>query len=209
MKIKIYHNNLAEQNSYLLIERNKACVIDLGFNGEAIANDLDDHGWELDTVLLTHGHYDHIRDIQYLAKTRSFLVVIHRLDKAFLSDDKLNYSQAFGAAFHLPESLLIKTLKDGERIAFGGHEIRLHHTPGHTAGSACYQMEQALFTGDTLFADSVGRTDLATGNTRELYQSLRYLRDHFSREIRIYPGHGNTALLKDLINHHPFLMNGR
>lgn len=205
MKIVTYQKNIAEQNSYLLVERGRAWVIDPGFNGEAIEKDLTQHGWILEKVLLTHGHYDHIRDLQLLAKNRSLIVAIHRLDEAFLKDDKLNYAQAFGATFRLPGTCELQVLEDMDRLSFGNQSFCLHHTPGHTAGSSCYESGLTLFTGDTLFTDSVGRTDLSTGNARQLAQSLKRIRDGFSREIRVMPGHGEAGILKDILKNNAFL----
>jgi glyoxylase-like metal-dependent hydrolase (beta-lactamase superfamily II) len=205
MKIITFRQNEAEENSYLLIDREQALVIDPGFNGEAIEQELQRSHLMLEKVLLTHGHFDHIRDLQLLGKNRSFPVCIHPSDQMFLSDNQLNYSSAFQSTFILPDTIRVVAVSDHGKIAFGQTLIELHHTPGHTAGSACYSMNHSLFTGDTLFVDSIGRTDLATGNRRQMACSLKLFPARFSREMRVYPGHGEPGILKDILLHNPFL----
>lgn len=205
MRVVVFNENIADENSYLVVHKDQAVLIDPGFNGEKIQEFLSVENIILAKVLLTHGHFDHLRDIVYLAKHHSFSIHIHRADYPHLLDSSLNYSLAFNASFQLPKACPVIQFQDGESIAFANEVMQVFHTPGHTAGSSCFYLHQWLFTGDTLFSDSVGRTDLVSGSGKALRQSLLKIKDQFSNETMIYPGHGRKLKLAEVKKTNPFL----
>ncbi|MFH0993600.1 MAG: MBL fold metallo-hydrolase [bacterium] len=177
------------ENSYLIRYKNDAVVIDPGFNGEAIVNYLEEKGYLLKMVLLTHGHYDHMRDLRILQKTLVFPIYIHETDALLLRDDVRNGSKYFRSSFRLREGQEIRMVRDGDEIPFGNAPIRVIHTPGHTAGSVCYEIQDILFSGDTLFHGDLGRTDLDTGSSKQMAATVRKLFAMLSDRVVVYPGH--------------------
>lgn len=196
---------MADQNSYLLIDKAEAVLIDPGFNGEKIRQYLLETGAVLKKVLLTHGHFDHIRDILYLQKNMDFSIYIHRLDYDFLYDENKNFARSFHSRFVLAKSATVIKVDEGDLIPLGTSFLHVYHTPGHTAGSTSYGMQKWLATGDTLFIDSVGRTDLATGSEKMLFESIKKIKNNFSKETEILPGHGPKCKLSEIIKVNPFL----
>jgi len=205
MRIITFSDNMADQNSYLLIDKTEAVLIDPGFNGEKILQYLKESGSMLKKVLLTHGHFDHIRDTLFLRKHLDFTIYIHQNDYSFLYDEQKNYAKSFHSHFLLDRTYEVTKVNEGDQIPFGSSFVTVYHTPGHTAGSASYGMNKWLATGDILFVDSVGRTDLVTGSQKMLYESLRKIKNSFSKETEILPGHGPKAKLAEIIKVNPFL----
>jgi len=177
------------ENSYLLRYQSDVLIIDPGFNGEAIESYLQEKGYQVAMVLLTHGHYDHMRDLRILQKTRTFPLYIHEADAHLLRNEEQNGSKYFRSSFRIRENQEIRIVRDGDAIPFGPASIRVIHTPGHTAGSVCYGTQDALFSGDTLFHGDLGRTDLDTGSPRQMAESVRKLFAAVSDRVVVYPGH--------------------
>ncbi|MBN2504066.1 MAG: MBL fold metallo-hydrolase [Bacilli bacterium] len=207
IKIKIFYDNIAGQNSYLIISKESALLIDPGFNGEAVHDFLEQNKLILDKVLLTHGHFDHVRDILFLRKHYDFPIFVHEKDKEFLYDERHNYARAFHSHFVLDKDAKVVGLKDGETVPFGDQGLITLHTPGHTGGSACYKLGNLLFSGDTLFKDSVGRTDLSTGSQNDMHRSVSVIFRKCSLQTKVYPGHGESAELKQIKLDNPFCQN--
>ncbi len=198
MKILTYSDNVASQNSYLVIEKENAIVIDPGFNGEQILSTLKESGLHLKACLLTHGHFDHIRDLKMLLSDVSFPVYIHESEKSFLFDSSLNYSTAFGSGFSLKKNTEIILFKGKEELSIDELSFSIHHTPGHTGGSSCFLFGKTLLTGDTLFSDGIGRTDLATGSSKMIRESIKGIYNHFSNDTLCMPGHGAASKLSQI-----------
>ncbi len=209
MKIKVFHNNNADINSYILIKNDKAMCIDPGFNGNDIYHFFIENSIDLEKVVLTHGHYDHIRDISLLYSHFKFKLHLHSRDMELLGDSRLNYANAFGNDFHLPSDIEPELVHDGNDIVFQDEAFKIISTPGHTAGSICIKYQNNVFTGDTLFYDSVGRTDLYSGNHAELKKSIKKLLGMISNGATIYPGHGKAAKLKDILAVNKYLSTFR
>lgn len=205
MKIVQFNKNIAMQNSYLLLEGKNGLVIDPGFNGESIHEYAIQNQILLTHVLLTHGHFDHIRDIRYLQKFFQFSIHLHEADEAKLSDESLNYARSFNANFVIKKDHVVYPMKDQEILVFHGNQIKIIHTPGHTSGSACFLEGFHLFSGDTLFVDAIGRTDLATGSSKQIMESIQKLLNQLSNEIYLYPGHGPGQTIKYVKTVNPFL----
>jgi len=171
-------------NSYILLTK-KPAVIDPSENVDAVLNHLKEHikPGDLDYIILTHYHYDHVLGVSRLKEETKAKVMIHGLDAKFL-DFKLD-----------------KLLKDNDLIDLGNCSLKVIHTPGHTPGSIClYESKsKSLFSGDTIFAHgSLGRTDLTGGNARQLIESIKRLSKY---DIKIlYPGHDEITN-KDVSEH--------
>ncbi|HAQ55813.1 MAG TPA: hypothetical protein DCR44_00140 [Acholeplasmatales bacterium] len=183
------------QNCYLIRAKNEVAVIDPGFNGEAILAYLAEKGYHLAMVLLTHAHYDHIRDLRLLQKTLEFPLYVHPLDVPFLTDDALNGSTYFHGSFRLRAGQPMIPVTDGMTIPFGTTAIKVIHTPGHTPGGVCYLYENELFAGDTLFQGDLGRTDLAGGSARQLTDSIKKLFKGLSDGVVVQPGHESKTTI--------------
>ncbi len=198
MKIHSIRPDSFASNCYLVIEGERALVVDPGVSVRAIQAALDAEGARCVGILLTHGHFDHILSLDELRDAYpDTTVYLHAADAELLSDGDKNafalfmgQDRAWRPADHL--------LTDGEIILLGDARIRVRHTPGHTRGSVCYLCGDDLLTGDTLFADGYGRYDLYGGDYAALCRSLRQLTE-LSPTLRIHPGHGMSATLGDAL----------
>ena len=171
---------------YLLFpEAGDAClVIDPGDEARRIREAAGTR--RIAAILLTHGHFDHIGAVRDLMAPGTELL-IHPLDRPMLSDGALNAGQSLlGRSVTAPEPTHL--VREGEELTLAGLKVRVLHTPGHTPGGVCYDIEGCLFTGDTLFHHGWGRTDLPGGDEHALFASLRRLLP-LSQTHPIYPGH--------------------
>lgn len=205
MKLKKFTKNLAQINTYVLYENNHTIVIDPGFNGTKVLDFCTEHHLQIEIVILTHAHYDHIKDIPLLAKTHQFEIILEEQDYPLLFDDEMSYARAFGATFTLDKSIAVKKVVSGDCFDFYGNKLSFLSTPGHTKGSMCIIYRNMIFTGDTLFTNSIGRTDLYGGNQNEIYRSLELLKKKISNDATIYPGHGDHGKMKHVKEINPFL----
>jgi hydroxyacylglutathione hydrolase len=172
-------------------------------SGEAIAIDtatpcvewvtatLAEHGWKLKLIISTHRHWDHIGDNAPLSEQTGAQIAAHTLDR-----HGLEHPVAFMAPFAIPPSVPAIDLAEGSRIKFGEIDLEVLHTPGHTEGSVCLlsSAERLLFTGDTLFRGSWGRTDLPGGSDDQMVDSLTRL-SAMPTDLRVLPGHGRSSTL--------------
>ena len=169
-----------------------AVVIDPGDNAPLISNRCRELGVKPEVILLTHGHFDHILAVEDMR--RSFGVPVYAGEKEadLLAQPDLNLSGRGREGVSLEAD---RWLKEGECFQLLGAEWKVLFTPGHTKGSVCYyvEKEQALFSGYTLFCQSVGRTDLPTGNSTELIKSVTGILSSLLEETRVYPGHGEGS----------------
>ncbi|WP_028828329.1 MBL fold metallo-hydrolase [Proteocatella sphenisci] len=190
-------------NTYILADDKKnAVVIDPGINYESIVYSLKENQLNVKAILLTHGHCDHIADVQKIKEKFDIPVYCHIKDNELLMHAKYNYSKDFGmGSIEFSADVLVK---DGESINLDELDLKVIHTPGHTKGGVCYMYKEILFTGDTLFAGSMGRTDLYGGNEEHMAASLRKL-SQLSDNITIYPGHGPKSTIKIEKETNPFL----
>ena len=175
-------------NTYLIVSGASALAVDPAVSVSAIVSAAGELGASIDGILLTHGHYDHMLSLDTLRQALRVPAMIHTEDACMLTDGKKNafyafYGQerVFGAAE--------QTFSDGDELFVGEESFRVLHTPGHTGGSCCFVCGNAIITGDTLFADSIGRCDLWGGDTDGMRQSLALLRT-LDPTPRIRPGHG-------------------
>ena len=194
MRIRNLYPGSWGANCYLLINGSDAAVVDPSARADKILDALREENAEIRFILLTHGHFDHIVSLDSLREITGVPAYIHEEDFDFPADSHKN---GFGYFFKTEKSYRDpdRHLTDGEILTLGNEEIRVIHTPGHTAGSTCYLCNnEFLLTGDTLFDGDRGRTDLYSGDEKTLLASLDGLRA-LSQDLPIYPGHGESTTL--------------
>ena len=182
-----------QTNTYIIYEENSktCCVIDPGYQANTIADELDRLGLNLDAILLTHGHFDHVGAVKDLAADtdcRVFLCV---------EDTQLPPMFTAGPLYYTD------TYTEGTILNIAGLYIHVLHTPGHTPGSVCLLVDDALFSGDTLFAGSCGRTDIG-GDWVAIQRSLKRLAS-IEANFTVYPGHGGSTTLAEEKQYNPYM----
>lgn len=193
-------------NCYIVrdTESNKAFIVDPGYADKKLKKALEELGiTQLDYILLTHGHFDHILGISEIQSEFGGKVVISEIDERFFTDTDLSLvSPKFFVGKVPPVADL--TVKDEDEIPFAACAIKVMHTPGHTAGSVCYLLENYIFSGDTLFRESAGRTDFPTGSSQQLISSLQRLAE-LKGNFKVLPGHEEETTLAWERRYNPFL----
>ena len=183
-------------NCYVVIsEKGNAVLIDAPEGKEEILSAIGNA--TLKKIILTHGHFDHIFSAGEIARETGAEVYIHENDLSKLTDSTLNLSQAFGISDTFEKVEKAISFMEGDIITLDELSFEIIHTPGHTSGSVCIILDDNMFTGDTLFKDSRGRTDLVDASHTDMAMSLRKLRVFKGRynDYNIYAGHGaNTTL---------------
>lgn len=180
-------------NCYMAISGSSAVIIDPSASADIILDLLNKKGATLEHIILTHGHFDHILSADTLRDLTCAPLCIHSSDADFLTDSKKNAFYTFlgrDITYRPADSLLY----EGDKICFGNETLTVINTPGHTEGSICLLGNDVMFTGDTLFSDTIGRCDLYSGSPRRMRDSLARLRE-YDKELKIYPGHGDTGVL--------------
>jgi len=185
----------------------EAVVIDPGDEAERIVRAITSAGLSVKYLLHTHAHFDHVGATREVKKAAGGAPCLHR-DDEFLYTHLPMQGQLFG--FRLEEAPPVeKFLEDGETVVFGDHRMEVIHTPGHSPGGLCFRLEtggaQWLFSGDTLFDHSVGRTDLWGGDGENLTRSIRTRIFTLDDETRVQPGHGPQTLVGVEKRENPFL----
>ncbi len=207
MKIERFVVGIAGANCYILIneETNEGVVVDPGGTSAALRAFLSEQGLKIAAILLTHGHFDHIMGItEMLGEKTETPVYVYREDQAFLKDANLNASKSFVQAGYVYQEAI--SVSDKQEIEAAGFSFQVIHTPGHTPGSCCYYLEKekVLFSGDTLFKTSIGRTDLA-GGSDQIYGSIRERLFSLPDEVVVYPGHMEETSIGHEKKYNPFV----
>jgi glyoxylase-like metal-dependent hydrolase (beta-lactamase superfamily II) len=191
-------------NCYLIgCEQTKeGAVIDPGDEGSRIIAKVKELGLNIKSIILTHGHIDHISAVDEVKKATSAQILIHQEDAKMLVDGNRNLSHMLGTnRGYSPADVL---LKEGDVIKVGNLEIKVLHTPGHTQGGICLETEGIIISGDTLFEDSIGRSDFPGGSHEVLINSIKTKLLPYPDETKVYPGHGpSTSIGYERVNN-PF-----
>lgn len=190
MIIKQFTLGQLENNVYLVMDEKtkKAVLIDATAMSPEIVQTVKELGAKVQYILLTHGHFDHVMGVNALKKALNTEAVIHKDDLA-ISDNVNEFTRLFG----LPDGEVPKYelyINDEDVITVGDMKIKVIHTPGHTEGGVCYLIDDTMFSGDTLFKESVGRTDLFGGSFEKLSDSIKNKLFKLKNDIKVYPGHG-------------------
>ena len=175
---------LYQTNTYIIHDADSktCCVIDPGYEAPAILREVDHLGLSVEAILLTHGHFDHVGGVKKIAEKTGCQVFLHPDELSlppFITSGKLYYTDTYA---------------EGDEITLAGMTFTVLHTPGHTPGAVCLHFGDHLFTGDTLFAGSCGRTDLRGGNYEQMLQSLKRLA-LLEGDFHVLPGHDVASTL--------------
>lgn len=195
-------------NCYIVtdVSTSRRAIVDPGFKCDKLVKRIEELGTDtFDYVLLTHGHFDHIWFTEEVKAMTGAKVVISAKDAPFLSDGSLNLSANFGFR-RFPQISYDITIDNGGTIKLGDTEIAFLSTPGHTVGSGCFISfeDKVIFSGDTLFRLSMGRTDFVTGDQAELFSSLKKLAN-LQGDFMVYPGHNETTTLEYERKNNPYV----
>ncbi len=202
--IKLKPLSVCGTNSYIVAgEQGNAALIDAPDDADYILSELQARKLTLKKILLTHGHFDHIGAVSELADLTGCEVYVHEADISKLTDVNGSLVTHFGLN-EFNEYKNAKTFKDGDIINMDELEFRVIHTPGHTSGSVCFAVGDDMFTGDTLFARSIGRTDMPDGNISQMMSSLKKLAS-FNKNYNVYPGHMSATTLEYEKKYNPYM----
>jgi len=181
--IKAIPAGIYDANCYIVMdEKTKdAVVLDPGGDGEMLERAIKDMGANVKSILLTHGHMDHVGGVEYLSDKLNVPFYISKIDEEYMEKDNYVFGSIRNANGYL---------EDGNELSFGSLNIKVIATPGHTKGGLCFLIEDKLFTGDTLFQGSIGRTDFIGGSFSEIINSIKTKLLPLGDEIEVYPGHG-------------------
>ncbi len=197
---------IAQTNCYLVYREGSKEVIffDPADKGDYIYETLKEKGFQVKGILLTHGHFDHIWGSNKLRELSNAPIYAYEGEKEVCEDAVTNVSDQVGRPYTVVPD---RYLQDGEEITIADITCRLIATPGHTVGSCCYYIEDAgiLIAGDTLFAESVGRTDLATGSMSAIVRSIKEKLFALPDETKVYPGHGESTTIAHEKQYNPFV----
>ena len=194
MQMKTMPLGAYQTNCYLVWseESDRCLVIDPGYEPERVLSEVARLGKTIEAVLLTHGHFDHVGAVRTLAAETDCQVYLNEQDLSMptqLTAGPLYYTHLY---------------KEGDVLNLAGVKLRVIHTPGHTPGSVCLVAEDAIFSGDTLFEGSCGRTDLPGGDWATILKSLKRLAQ-MEGAFRVYPGHGPSTTLEDEKKWNPYM----
>lgn len=206
MKIDHFVVGPVETNCYFVtnMKTKELIIIDPGACATQLSQKIEQLGVKPVAILLTHGHFDHATDAKPLADKYGIKIYIHEDDRATLDDPQLNASWMMGQSmtFYADEFL-----KDQQELDIAGFHIIVIHTPGHTPGGCCYYFpyEAVIFTGDSLFCGSIGRTDFKKGSMSDLVRSVKEKVMTLPGNTDVYPGHNDTTTIDNERMYNPYL----
>lgn len=192
-------------NTYLLIDGSDCLVVDPSRDYHGLVDYINKNHLNLKAILLTHGHFDHMRGVNILVNTYDVPVLIGFNDEECLRDGRKNLSSYFGEKT-IVISKKANTVVEGETISLLSEPIKVIDTPFHTIGSVCYYLKDSkiLFSGDTLFKGSIGRDDLPRADTKKKRDSLAKLLS-LPEDTKVFPGHGKMTTIGDEKKYNPFV----
>ncbi len=206
-KIKLLVLGPVATNCYLLYNEDtkESLIVDPADRADVIEQFINDKQLHLKAILLTHGHFDHIGAASQLCETYNIKIYGHKSEEDVISNPQINLSSVMGRtqlSLHLDEKL-----EDKQNLNLIGLNIHVIHTPGHTAGGVCYYIasEGILFSGDTLFACSVGRTDFPGGSSSMLTAAIRDKLFVLPDDTKVFTGHGEQTSIKYEKMYNPFI----
>lgn len=196
MKVEKFVTGIISTNCYLAIneETKQAVVIDPAACPSYLMSHIKSEGLKVEAILLTHGHFDHIMGIDGFLSEFDVPVYVHEDDADAMEDPALNQSSTYTSGYTFGKA---RYLRDRQTLELAGYTFQVIHTPGHTKGGCCYYVasEDVLFSGDTLFQNSVGRTDFVNSSTSDLVHSVREKLFLLPDDTIVYPGHmGETKI---------------
>lgn len=203
---------MVEENTYIISNAmGQAIIIDCGAlypeEQAALHTYIDQKGLHPILALNTHAHFDHIFGAQWVKDTYGLSPQFHPADLPLYEHSDEAVQQFFRRKFDFPHPLAGHPLSDGQNISFGQHQLTVIHTPGHTPGGVCFycEAEKILFSGDTLFLNSIGRCDLPGGNLQQLVMAIRTRLLPLPDDVTVLPGHGPSTTIGHERRHNPYL----
>lgn len=203
MVFKQLSKGMFSSNCYIIGDNGEGVVIDPGNDCGEILKAAESLGLSIKYIIATHSHIDHIVSLNDLRVKTGAKVLMHRSDTRHLSDAFLNGSLLYGMnlSFDPPDEFV----EDGSVMQVGGLQLEIIHTPGHSPGGICIKTGNYLFTGDTLFKRSIGRTDLMYGNAQQLLNSIHQKLMKLPEDMVVYPGHGASTTIGEERRKNPWL----
>ena len=189
-----------QTNTYIIENAGHCAIIDPGYEPQTILAFLKKHGLTADAVLLTHGHFDHVGAVEKIVEETGCKLWMSQGDWS----QKISPLTAYFYPIANCDFTDVQFCEEGEVISAAGLSFSVLETPGHTHGSVCYLCGDALFSGDTLFAGSCGRTDLPGGDWNTILESLKRL-SQLKGDFTVYPGHGNSTTLSAEKLYNPYM----
>lgn len=191
MKITNLPSGALQVNTYLVVdeETNKGFIVDPGGYNPVLTKMVKEENIDIEYIIITHGHSDHICGVnEHKNDFPNAKIVAHEEEKAMLSDTDFNFSASFGMPYTVEADIYVK---DGDVLSFGNTELKIFHTPGHSPGGICIyaEKENVLFSGDTLFRQSIGRTDFPGCSFNQLAESIHNKLFVLPDETQVFPGH--------------------
>lgn len=209
MLIKTYVAGPVQANNYLVIDEasKEAILIDCSDYVSEIVDYVKQNGLTVKYILLTHGHFDHVLGINRMKEALGAKAYVHEGDREQVINTR-NVMMMFGLPTDGVENPVIDgTLADAGMITLGSNEIKVIETPGHTPGGVCYLIGDNLFSGDTLFCGTIGRTDLPQGSFQQIKHSVKDILFALDEKVKVYPGHGEPSAIgfekkfNDIVNY--------
>ena len=197
MKLDILPIGQYEENVYVLHDKGHVLIIDPGRSAKTIASMIAQDE-TVDAVILTHGHADHTQAADDISEMYHCPVYMNR-------EDYILVDPSFAGKHGFDGPVYSEILDLQAVMKIGVFDLQIHYTPGHTAGSVCIQYKNLLFSGDTLFAGSIGRTDLYSGDETQMARSLEYLKK-LPHDLKVLPGHGPSSTIGTEIKRNPFMI---
>ena len=206
MKINQYVVGAVQTNCYFIINEDtkEVLIVDPGDAAKQLAQKVKDDGLTPVAILLTHGHFDHAGGAKAFAEEFGIKIYAHEKEKRTLEDPEYNVSWMVGSSEVYSAD---EFLKDEQELDLAGFHIRVLYTPGHTEGGCCYYFpyDNVLFSGDTLFCMSVGRTDFKGGSMSEIVRSIKEKIMVLPEDTTVYPGHNDVTTIENERMYNPYL----
>lgn len=206
MTVEMYVVGQVQTNCYFVgnEETKELLIVDPGDMGSALIQKVKEGNWNLVAILLTHGHFDHVGGVKALVEEFDVPVYIHEEDKKTLEDPTYNVSWMVGKEESYQAS---EFLKDEQELDLAGFHIRVLFTPGHTPGGCCYYFpyQDVVFTGDSLFCGSIGRTDFKGGSMSQLVRAVKDKLMVLPERTTVYPGHNDVTSIESERMYNPYL----
>lgn len=206
MKVEKYVTGIISTNCYLAIneETKQAVIIDPAACPSYLMSHIKSERLKVEAILLTHGHFDHIMGIDGFLEEFDVPVYVHEDDSRLMTDPQMNQSGTYTAGYTYEGT---ESVRDGQMLPLAGYTFKVLHTPGHTPGGVCYyvETEKVLFSGDTLFQSSVGRTDFPQGSMSDLVRGIKEKLMVLPDEVMVYPGHMGETTIGYEKSHNPFI----
>lgn len=201
MQVECFVVNNLGVNAYVVFNGNEGLIIDPGEASQDILDFIRSNSIEVKAIINTHGHADHIAGNAWFMKQTQAPLLIHELDAPYLNDPSLHLGPQI--SLNIPPVQASRLLKEGDGIEIGEVSFEVLHTPGHSPGGICLYTPGFLFSGDTLFKASIGRSDLPLGDLKTLQDSLQNL-VNLPAETVVYPGHGPATTIGEEVQSNPF-----